>query len=198
MSKKMNLNFLLSPSKDDNNDSRNREGRPSRNSTTSGFDLDFISPSSTGQIPTSSSRSLVRQSFRPGHPHYDHAQSSSMGHLGRSQQQVLREYPVLPRQPQRPGSSKDKYSPSQFVGVGSTESRPHVCPSCGRGFYKLEQLKRHDRLVHKNLRPFVCTTCDLSFGTKQNMQVHLTTRKHQQKLESLQRSEGGGRGESSK
>lgn len=198
----MNLNFLLSPSKDslnkDDDENRNREGRSSRNSAASRFDLDFISPSSSGQIPSSSSRTVVRQSFRPGHTHYDHAQSTSMSHLGRSQQHTSREHQVITRQQPRAGSSKDKFSPSQFVGMGSTESRPHVCPSCGRGFYKLEQLKRHDRLVHKNLRPFVCTTCDLSFGTKQNMQVHLTTRKHQQKLESLQRNEGAGRGESSK
>lgn len=50
---------------------------------------------------------------------------------------------------------------------------------CGRPFSKREHLKRHDQLVHRLERPYSCTVCNAHFGTKQNMQVHLTTRKHQ-------------------
>lgn len=67
----------------------------------------------------------------------------------------------------------------------SCSGKPQVCPLCERKFYKLEQLRRHERIVHLNLRPFECKTCDLSFGTKQNMQVHLTTQKHQHRVKML-------------
>lgn len=62
----------------------------------------------------------------------------------------------------------------------SSDDRPHRCSyeACKRSFYKLEQLKRHHDLVHLNIRPWACESCALHFGTKQNMQVHLTTRKH--------------------
>jgi hypothetical protein len=57
----------------------------------------------------------------------------------------------------------------------------HVC-FCGRAFNKREHLKRHNMLVHQEVRPFKCNACELRFGTKQNMQVHLSTRKHRQRL----------------
>lgn len=197
MSKKMNLKFLLSPDKEETGGTRQR---PADNPSTSRNNMESIAPSTTGQ-PSSNSRPPARPSSSRHTENplsYGYGQSSSMTNLGRGSQ-MQREISSSERPTtSRFGTGDEKTYASPFSGGSSTDSRPHVCPSCGRGFYKLEQLKRHDRLVHKNLRPFVCTTCDLSFGTKQNMQVHLTTRKHQQKLESLQRSDASRRGSSSK
>lgn len=63
---------------------------------------------------------------------------------------------------------------------------------CGRPFSKREHLKRHDQLVHRLERPYTCTVCNAHFGTKQNMQVHLTTRKHQFKLASISGTHSSG------
>lgn len=62
-----------------------------------------------------------------------------------------------------------------------TSSKTHTC-FCGRAFNKREHLKRHNLLVHEEVRPFTCEDCDLHFGTKQNFQVHLSTRKHRQRV----------------
>jgi hypothetical protein len=59
--------------------------------------------------------------------------------------------------------------------------KTHVC-FCERAFTKREHLKRHILLVHQEVRPFTCKDCDLHFGTKQNHQVHLGTRKHRQRV----------------
>lgn len=197
---KMNLEFLLSPDKDNNNNGNNNgdarrartEGSSSRIAASSPLSLDYIAPrppTTSSHIPPSSSRQLSRRIGESASTHLRPQQLPSIG-------------PTLPTRPstsREQGSSSRPHmrgrkvrTPSQSLRNSPTsEVKPHVCPSCERSFHKLEQLKRHDRLVHLNLRPFVCTTCDVSFGTKQNMQVHLTTRKHQHRLETLQRSQGG-------
>lgn len=82
-------------------------------------------------------------------------------------------------------SKKEKPSSSQKSTVAT---RPHVCHQCDKPFYKQEQLKRHVRLVHENWRPFKCLFCEVTFGTKQNLHVHFTTRKHRHRFESLEAS----------
>jgi hypothetical protein len=72
-------------------------------------------------------------------------------------------------------------SRSRMHSALGPNSAMHVC-FCGRAFNKREHLKRHNMLVHQEVRPFKCNACELRFGTKQNMQVHLSTRKHRQRL----------------
>lgn len=66
------------------------------------------------------------------------------------------------------------------------ELKKHRCTVCSRRFDKTDQLRRHDRIVHRHIRPYICTLCDQSFGTKQNMEVHRNTRKHQRCVDKLQ------------
>lgn len=49
---------------------------------------------------------------------------------------------------------------------------------CDKWYNKREHLNRHVQLVHLGHRPFRCDSCKVSFGTKQNMDVHLNTNKH--------------------
>lgn len=60
-----------------------------------------------------------------------------------------------------------------------SDPRYHICSTCGKTFTKSEQMKRHYRLVHLQIRSYKCNGCDLAFGTKQSLEVHEKTRKHQ-------------------
>ena len=158
---KMNINYLLSPENKPPASSSSRSSHAQRTRDQprreAPLDLDFIAPRG------SSSQSRGQNTHQP--------RSSGRGSSS--------------------SSTRDEQKSSSKSGNSNTKSpdgereKRHACPSCERTFFKLEQLKRHDRLVHLNLRPYICATCDLSFGTKQNMQVHLTTRKHRHRLETL-------------
>lgn len=171
----MNLNFLLSSEKDGNcNNGSNGSNRAPRPDNHRGR----------------SSDPAAMEVFTP-HPDpqgADHTRYSAPRHgqTGTAPRpKTAREQAAQAAQ----GTLKGKPPRTEFPSTrprSEAVTRPHVCPSCERSFYKLEQLKRHDRLVHLNLRPFICASCDLSFGTKQNMQVHLTTKKHSHRLEALE------------
>ena len=89
---------------------------------------------------------------------------------------------VRPQESHGHAASPSDYTWDKVPGSGpTTKSKQHTC-FCGRVFNKREHLKRHNLLVHQEVRPFTCTICDAHFGTKQNMQVHLTTRKHRQRV----------------
>ena len=57
------------------------------------------------------------------------------------------------------------------------ELNRYICVECGRRAKKLSALKRH-LLSHTSLRPYTCTYCDKSFGTKGNLGKHLKTKAH--------------------
>lgn len=178
---KMNVNFLLSPENDDEESNQNRsstyaEGTPlnkiSKSSNTA-QNKEFRNTeqtclhSNSFAIGSSSSQASDRRklkSMRPVH----HTPNVGLT-FGKEQTKI-----------ESPRNNQGRPSPNT-----TTQRKPHACPFCDRSFFKVEQLKRHDRLVHLNHRPFVCAICDVSFGTKQNMQVHMSTRKHQQRLETL-------------
>lgn len=177
----MNVNFLLSPENDDEESDQNRsspspEETPSNKiskSSNTAHDRGFRKPerqcaySSSFAIGSSSSQATDRTKMKPMRPSH-HTPNVGLP-FGKEQTKI-----ESPRTNQgRPSSNS------------TTQRKPHACPYCDRSFFKVEQLKRHDRLVHLNHRPFVCAICDISFGTKQNMQVHMSTRKHQQRLETL-------------
>lgn len=185
---KMNLDFLLSPEgSNDRNDRSSRADSP--------LSLDYIAPS-TSPDDKHRRHHHHRRTTEPHIPsrHHHHASSSSKSPSAKDSPHTA----SRPHHFKSKKATKSPASPNALSKPSSAEVKPHVCRSCDRSFYKLEQLKRHDRLVHLNLRPFVCSTCDLSFGTKQNMQVHLTTRKHRHRLETLQSNLQSGHGSSSR
>lgn len=81
-------------------------------------------------------------------------------------------------------SGKKMVSKTRRISSGPPKPKRFEC-GCGKRFSKREHLKRHESLVHKLERPFACNTCDAHFGTKQNMEVHFTTRKHLLKAASM-------------
>eukprot|EP00173_Palmaria_palmata_P004515 Plantae.Rhodophyta-Palmaria_palmata.ctg6346.p1 GENE.Plantae.Rhodophyta-Palmaria_palmata.ctg6346~~Plantae.Rhodophyta-Palmaria_palmata.ctg6346.p1 ORF type:complete len:247 (+),score=13.96 Plantae.Rhodophyta-Palmaria_palmata.ctg6346:310-1050(+) len=109
------------------------------------------------------------QSFEIGKAHWGLDPISPMGTL----QSPETLFPFRAKQESLKG---DKSASSRGV-----VRKTHVC-FCGRAFNKREHLKRHNLLVHQEVRPFTCEECDLHFGTKQNHQVHLSTRKHRQRV----------------
>lgn len=99
---------------------------------------------------------------------------------------------VLPRHSQRAMTSEGQLARAKDSPGLIVPSKSHRC-FCGRVFNKREHLKRHDLLVHKDIRPFSCEDCSLRFGTKQNYQVHLTTNKHRQRMHfNMSRNIAGG------
>lgn len=177
---KMNLDFLLLPESNASARSSERlsEAHSSSRNDSSPFSLDYIAPQGSSS-----------DHHRSRHGHRRTPESHSFSRLptpSSSRSQASKEPSPVPSRHNFKSKKTKQPAPPAPKSQSSAEVKPHVCRSCDRSFYKLEQLKRHDRLVHLNLRPFECKTCELSFGTKQNMQVHLTTRKHKHRLETLQ------------
>ncbi|ORY87872.1 hypothetical protein BCR37DRAFT_340375, partial [Protomyces lactucae-debilis] len=62
----------------------------------------------------------------------------------------------------------------------NTQPYPHArqfpCPKpdCGRGFRRLEHLKRHVR-THTHERPFLCPVCFKKFSRSDNLAQHRRT-----------------------
>lgn len=176
---KMNLEFLLSPESNASRADLSSDGHSTR--ADSPFSLEYIAP-----------RSNASDHHRYRSQHHqrrstNHSMGAPPGAPPKIPQKDVHQNSV-PAKPNFKSKKSKSPTPSAQRSSSSAEVKPHVCPQCDRSFYKLEQLKRHDRLVHQNLRPFVCNTCDLSFGTKQNMQVHRTTRKHRHRLQTLESS----------
>lgn len=48
----------------------------------------------------------------------------------------------------------------------------HACSYCGKGFDRLDNCKRHER-IHTNDKPYYCSLCPKRFITKQGLQYHL-------------------------
>ena len=44
-------------------------------------------------------------------------------------------------------------------------SSKQLCPKCGISFHS-GSLKRHIEMVHENMRPFKCPSCDQCFSAK--------------------------------
>ena len=60
------------------------------------------------------------------------------------------------------------------------------CPfaNCGKAFKEKSTLTRHvnNTKLHRGLRPFFCTTCDLSFSTNGGMNDHKKSLTHQRQV----------------
>lgn len=76
----------------------------------------------------------------------------------------------------------DTYEPGRKI-------RRFLC-FCDKWYNKREHLNRHVQLVHMGYRPFRCEICNVSFGTKQNMDVHFNTNKHKRHESTFSPREG--------
>lgn len=169
MATKMDLDFLLAPNSNAMVTTSSTEGCPSRGESSSAG-RDYAAPSHS-----TNHRRMAVQSSRSRVPNGSSSKGASHKDVKTSSSKSL----------SKTKKSKSPSSPSTQK-TPSSEARPHECRQCGRAFYKQEQLKRHIRLVHENWRPFKCLFCEIQFGTKQNMQVHFSTRKHRHRVATLQ------------
>ena len=52
------------------------------------------------------------------------------------------------------------------------KEKPHLCPSCGKGFGTPISLKSHRENVHEKLKKYPCKVCGKTFGNQGNLYVH--------------------------
>lgn len=188
---KMKLEFLLSDEAMPDHDSgggsssRDRRSSPSRSRSSVDSRRHHSSPRSVNSLGMQESASSSRHNDVGQRGHGHHHQYSSAHTVQSSSGHVDPRSPVDDYESMSGQTSPEYANWSQRKQTRGTPQQPkekiYKC-FCGRAFNKREHLKRHNLLVHQEVRPFTCTICDLHFGTKQNMQVHLTTRKHRQRL----------------
>ncbi|KAL9105377.1 MAG: hypothetical protein Q9227_009433 [Pyrenula ochraceoflavens] len=80
-------------------------------------------------------------------------------------------------EPRRNSISKSSPASSGHSPPKTDKPRPHKCTTCGRGFARLEHLKRHER-SHTKEKPFECPECQRCFARRDLLL------RHQQKLHS--------------
>ena len=54
-----------------------------------------------------------------------------------------------------------------------TGNKDHLCHYCDYKSVDSSSLSQHIKMVHEKERPFVCSTCGSSFGTKQKLKIHM-------------------------
>lgn len=52
------------------------------------------------------------------------------------------------------------------------KTKPEKCAMCDRVFSNQGNMKRHQDIVHKNLRIYSCDYCDKKFGQKSQLETH--------------------------
>uniref|UniRef100_A0A8C3HQS3 Uncharacterized protein n=1 Tax=Chrysemys picta bellii TaxID=8478 RepID=A0A8C3HQS3_CHRPI len=75
-----------------------------------------------------------------------------------------------PRAPvAEPGTRQYNYRP------GGEQSKPYICPTCGKGFHKPNLLSKH-KVIHRQDKPYQCQECGKSFiqllRLKRHQQTH--------------------------
>ena len=70
-----------------------------------------------------------------------------------------------------------KHALSKHTSNHKREKRSR-CSLCEKAFYTNKDVIRHINAVHKNLRPFSCTVCSVSFTEKSKLNKHVKTQRH--------------------
>lgn len=63
------------------------------------------------------------------------------------------------------------------------DKRQFKCPDCQQEFSRDEKLKEHTKLVHENLRPFICEFCAFAFKSINHLKDHLLTHTDRTRIE---------------
>lgn len=62
---------------------------------------------------------------------------------------------------------------AEGTATGEAETSQYNCSDCGKSFTNEVCLKKHKTIVHKRLRPYVCTLCQKCFGQFNDLTRHL-------------------------
>ncbi|XP_044743514.1 zinc finger protein OZF-like [Chrysoperla carnea] len=61
----------------------------------------------------------------------------------------------------------------KYVHENIERERNHLCNICGRGFHKMDDLRRHF-LTHTKEKPYACDKCDKKYRTKYALTTHIS------------------------
>ena len=51
--------------------------------------------------------------------------------------------------------------------------KPYKCESCEKCYFHKNELEKHIKTVHENIKSHKCVSCGKYFGHKQNLQKHI-------------------------
>ncbi|KAL1485258.1 hypothetical protein MTO96_032072 [Rhipicephalus appendiculatus] len=67
----------------------------------------------------------------------------------------------------------------ELHGKTHAQARSHECATCGQRFNNLSNLLRHEKLHSSDSRPHVCPHCGKCYARKDYLNVHLATHKEE-------------------
>uniref|UniRef100_UPI00358DE9D7 zinc finger Y-chromosomal protein 1-like n=1 Tax=Myxine glutinosa TaxID=7769 RepID=UPI00358DE9D7 len=114
-----------------------------------------------------------RRSHFHSHALHHHHQSSSVKLGSRHPTPSPHSCPLCPYQTAEAGLL------SQHLSTVHSQSLPHLCQHCGKGFRHPSELRKHVR-SHSGERPYACDLCTYRSAQAYNLQMHIRARHRHQ------------------
>jgi hydrogenase maturation factor HypF (carbamoyltransferase family) len=57
--------------------------------------------------------------------------------------------------------------------VGKDGNRYIECPDCGKRFTNITNMKKHIKVVHLNIRDYICEICSKAFAESRDLRSHI-------------------------